>query len=305
MLQDVLARVGVTIDVAFSLIFLSLVWVRVLAMASVIPFITGKPVPRSVLVGASMVMALFVFPNIVPHQPAPLADDLLKLFMLYIKEVFYGISIGFAVALLFYGLESAGQMIDNQKGMSIARVLIPQLGEQGSLTGMFLFQLAIVIYLAIGGHRLFFESFFMSFQTLPVLDFPVAGPGLFPMMDLFIKISGEVLFIALQLAAPVIIAIFVADIILGIANRVAPQINVWELGFNIKGYVGLLLLFVSVTMIGDQIKYYAMKSNSYSEQVIEHLQGKAQVEGAVPETGPEEGLPKPESAPPPVITPQK
>lgn len=305
MLQDVLARVGVTIDVAFNLIFLSLVWVRVLAMASVIPFLTGKPVPRSVVVGASMVMAVFVFPNIVPHQPPPLADDLLKLFMLYIKEVFYGISIGFAVAILFYGMESAGQMIDNQRGMSIARVLIPQLGEQGSLTGTFLFQLAIVIYLAIGGHRLFLESFFMSFQTLPVLDFPVAGPGLFPMMDLFIRISGEVLLIALQLAAPVIIAIFVADIILGVANRVAPQINVWELGFNVKGYVGILLLFVSITMIGDQIRYYAMKSNSYSNQVIQHLQGKAQVEGAEPFKPPEEGLPKPPAVTPPVISPQQ
>jgi flagellar biosynthetic protein FliR len=304
MLQDILSRVGVTIDVAFNLIFLSLIWVRVLSMASVIPFITGKPVPRSVVVGASMVMAVFVFPNIVPLHPPPLADDFLKLFMLYIKEVFYGISIGFSVAILFYGFESAGQMIDNQRGMSIARLLIPQLGEQGSLTGSFLFQLAIVVYLSIGGHRLFFSSFFMSFKTLPVLDFPSVGPGLFPMVDLFIKISGEVLLIALQLAAPVIIAIFVADIILGVANRVAPQINVWELGFNVKGYVGILMLLVSITMIGDQIRYYSIKSNRYSDRVIENLQGKVQVEGEEPVKMPEEGLPKPKTVTPPVISPQ-
>ncbi len=303
MFQEVLANVGVNIDVAFSLIFLTLIWVRILGMTSVIPFLTGKPVPRYVVVGASMVMAVYVFPNIVPVHPPPLADDFLKLFMLYIKEVFFGVSIGFAVAILFYALESAGQMIDNQRGMSIARVLIPQLGEQGSITGTFLFQLAIVVYLAIGGHRVFFQTFFTSFNVLPVLDFPTTGPGLFPMMDLFIRISGEVFLIALQLAAPIIIAIFVADIILGVANRVAPQINVWELGFNVKGYVGVLMLFVSITIIGEQIRYYSLKSNVNADRVIQYLQGKAQIEGEPVVKPPEEGLQKPETGVPAVVSP--
>lgn len=301
MLQDVLARVGVTIDVAFNLIFLSLIWVRILAVAVVIPFLFGKPVPRYVVVGASMVLALFAFPNLVPSPPPPLTENFLALFMLYLKEAFYGLSIGFGVAILFYGLEAAGSMIDNQRGMSIARVLIPQLGEQGSITGSFLFQFAIVLYLVIGGHRLFFNSFFTSYKTLPVLAFPTAGAGLFPLMDLFIKITGEVIFIAIQLAAPVIIAIFLADIILGIANRVAPQINVWELGFNVKGYIGVLLLFVAITMIGDQIVHYSLKSGQYSGQVIEYLEGKTAVEE--PDIPIEELLKREQVEIPPVVNP--
>ena len=302
MLQDILARVGVTIDVAFNLIFLTLIWVRVLAMATVIPFLTGKPVPRYVVVGTAMVLALFVYPNIVPAHPPPLTDDFFKLFMLYIKEVFYGLTMGFGVALLFYALESVGQMIDNQRGMSIARLLIPQLGEQGSMSGSFLFQFGLVIYLTMGGHRIFLQSFFNSFVALPILEFPKAGPGLFPLMDLFIRISSEVFLIAIQLSAPVIIAIFVADIILGVANRVAPQINVWELGFNVKGYIGILLLFVSMTLICDQIQYLSKKSNMNANRVIQYLQGEAEVPGeeAPP---PEKGLIKPEAGPPPVVSP--
>jgi type III secretory pathway component EscT len=301
MLQEVLARIGVTIDVAFNLIFLSLIWVRILAMGVVIPFLLGKPVPRYVLVGASMVLALFAFPNLVPSAPPPLTENFLALFMLYLKETFYGLSIGFGVAILFYGLEAAGAMVDNQRGVSIARVLIPQLAEQSSITGSFLFQLAIVLYLVIGGHRLFFDSFFMSFKTLPVLAFPAAGAGLFPMMDLFIKITGEVLLISIQLSAPIIIAIFVADIILGIANRVAPQINVWELGFNVKGYLGVLLLFLAITMIGDQIVHYSLKSGQYAVQVMEHLEGKAAVEE--PEFPIEEQLKREQVEIPPVVNP--
>ena len=301
-MQDLLNRLGVNVNVAFHLIFFSLVWVRVLAMTVVLPFLFGKPVPRYVMVAGALALAVFVYPNVIPsHQPV-LTDDWLALTMLYVKEVFYGLSLGLAVGLLFHAFASVGQMVDNQRGMAIARVLIPALGQQMSISATFLYQMGIVIYLTAGGHRYFFRSFFHSFKALPVLEFPVAGPGLFPMVDLFIRISGQVIALAIQIAAPVIIAIFFADIILGIANRIAPQINVWMLGFTLKGFVGILILFVSITMIGDQIYNYSMRSNTYADQVSELLQGRVP-EGAPEPPAPEEGLPKPEEGPPPVITP--
>lgn len=296
-MQDFLNRIGVNINVTFHLIFLSLVWIRVLTMVSVIPFLFGKPTPRYVAVGASMVMALFVYPYILPETPPAFAQDQMALVVLYLKEAFYGLSIGMAVSVLFHAFAGVGQMIDSQRGESIARVLIPQLGEQSAVSGVFLFQLGVVLYLSFGGHQFFLDSFFMSFQVLPVLGFPTAGPGFFPMMDLFMRITAEVIYIAIQMSAPVIIAIFLADIILGIANRVAPQINVWEMGFQVKGYVGILLLFLALTMIGKQIETYTTKANSYSDQVIELLQGRVP-EGAP--LAPTEEAPK--LGPPPVQT---
>ncbi|MFH0800466.1 MAG: flagellar biosynthetic protein FliR [Pseudomonadota bacterium] len=300
-MQDFLGKIGVNINVTFHLIFLSLIWVRVLMMASVIPFLFGKPVPKYVVVGASIVLAIFVYPHIVPKTPPNLSQDLLALVVLYLKEIFYGLSIGMSVSFIFHAFAAVGQMIDNQRGMSIARLLIPQLGEQASMSGVFLFQLGVVLYLVLGGHLAFLDSCFGSFKTLPVLGLPIAGPGFFPLMDLFMRITGEVIYISLQMAAPVIIAIFLADIILGIANRVAPQINVWELGFHVKGYVGILLLFISLTIIGDQIHFYAVKSNRYADQVIELLQGKVPP-GAPEAPMPEDGLPAPEDGAPSVQT---
>jgi flagellar biosynthetic protein FliR len=301
MLQEVLKQFGVSLDVTFSLIFLSLIWIRTLTMAAVIPFLFGKPVPRYVVVGASMVLALYAFPNIVPVPAPPLTENFLVLFMLYIKEAFYGLAIGFAVSMLLYGLEAAGAMVDNQRGASIARVLIPQLGGQGSISGSFLFQMAIVIFLTVGGHRLFLESFFGSFVTLPILEFPKAGPGMLALADLFIRITGEVLLIGIQLASPVILAIFMADIILGIANRVAPQINVWMLGFTLKGYIGILMLFLSLTIIGNQIVRYTLKSDVNTARVISHLEGKSEIkEEALPK---EEELKREIEEAPPVVSP--
>ena len=282
-MQDLLARIGININVSFHLIFLGLIWTRVLAMSTVVPFLFSKPVPKYVTTAASLALAVFIYSHTVPSSPPALSENMMELFMLYLKEAFYGFTMGLSVAGIFYGFEAAGSMIDNQRGLSIARTLIPQLGEQGSLTGSFLFQLALVVYLTMGGHLAFLDTFSRSFVTLPVLSFPVAGPGMLPLMDLFVRISGEVLYMSIQLAAPIIIAIFIADIILSVANRVAPQINVWELGFNVKGYVGILLLFISITIVGDQMKRYLTKSTGYEQEVVQDLEGQPPVTS--PSTG--------------------
>ncbi|MFH1653846.1 MAG: flagellar biosynthetic protein FliR [Pseudomonadota bacterium] len=273
-MNDILSKIGVNINVTFALIFFSLLWVRVLGMAIMIPFLFGKPVPKYVVVGSASVLAIFLFPYLMPATQPDLTNDFLMLFMLYLKEAFYGIVMGFSVAIFFYGFQAAGQMIDGQRGMSIARSILPQLGEQSALSGILLFQMAVVLYLSFGGHLVFLDSFMMSYKALPVLEFPQVGPGLFPLMDLFARITGEVLYIAVQIAAPIMIAIFVADIILGLSNRIAPQIDVWMLGFNIKGYVGILLFFTALGMIGNQVYNYTQKSVIYVETAKKLLEGK-------------------------------
>jgi flagellar biosynthetic protein FliR len=300
-MQDLLNRLGVNINVTFSLIFFTLIWVRILAMAAVLPFLFGKPVPRTIMVGASAALAVFAYPNLVPLQPPELPPDLLFLTVLYLKEAFIGFVLGFAVGIIFHAFQAVGQMIDNQRGMSIARVLVPALGEQAALSGLFLFQFAVVIYLSFGGHRVFFEGFMNSYKVLPVLEFPSTGPGLFALMDLLTKFTGQIFYIAMQLAAPVIIAILLVDIIMGIANRIAPQINVWEMSFNAKGYVGILLLFASITMIGKQIYRYSDVANRNIGLAVSYMEGREVIpEGEAPP--PEEGVPKPEAGPPQVIT---
>lgn len=300
-MDEILGRLGIGTNVSFGFIFLSLIWIRVLAMAAMIPFLFGKPVPRTVTVAASIALTLFAYPYLVPAVPPEIPQNFLFLIMLYLKEAFYGFIIGFAVGILFQAFQAVGQMVDNQRGVSIARVLIPQLGEQASLSGLLLFQFALVLYLSFGGHRAFFETFFMSYKQLPLLEFPVAGPGMFSLIDLLAKMSGQIFFIAMQLAAPVIIAILLVDIIMAIANRIAPQINVWEMSFNAKGYVGILLLFASITMIGKQIYYYTGVANRTASQSVWYMQGHE----TLPEeerAPPEEGVPKPEAGPLPIQT---
>jgi len=266
-----MGRLGINANFSFPLIFASLIWVRLLAIMTVVPFLFGKPVPKTVRIGASMVLAAFAYKYLLPAVPPPVTEDMILLSMLYLKEAFFGLVIGFAAGLIFYGFEAAGQMIDAQRGMSIARILIPELGTQSSIFGTMLFQLAVVTYLTIGGHLLFLNAVYESYQILPVFDFPAVGTGLMPLMDFFMVLTAKIFVLAVQIAAPVIIAILIADIILGVANRIAPQINVWELGFNVKGYLGVLAIFWAITMVVEQMEHYGIQSVKELGGVIELL----------------------------------
>lgn len=272
-MEEVFNKLGININFSFALIMASLIWVRMLAVVTVVPFLFGRPVPRTVRVGASMVLAAFAYRYLIPANPPPITEDMILLGMLYLKEVFIGLMIGFASALIFYGFEAAGQMMDAQRGMSIARVLIPELGTQSSLSGTFLFQLSIIVFLVIGGHLMFLNAVFSSYQVLPLFEFPNIQPGLYHLMDFFMRLTAEILVLSVQISAPVIITILIADIILGVANRIAPQINVWELGFNVKGYLGVLALFWSITLIVSQMEHYTLTSSQNLSKVTDLLKG--------------------------------
>lgn len=268
-------RLGINVNFTFVLIFASLIWVRMLSIVSVVPFLFGKPVPRTVRVGASMVLTAFAYKYLISNVPPTITEDMVVLGLLYLKEAFFGLIIGFAAAIVFYGFEAAGQMIDSQRGMSIARVLIPELGAQSSISGMLLFQLAVVTYLTIGGHHLFLNAVYGSYDILPLFSFPNVGAGLMPLMDFFMVLTAQVLVLSMQIAAPIIITILLADIILGVANRIAPQINVWELGFNVKGYLGVLALFWAIILIIGQMENYTLQSSGKDiNKVIELLTGR-------------------------------
>lgn len=290
-MESYLQRLGLNVEFPFILTIAGLIWVRALSMISVIPFLFGKATPRVTRLGMSVVLTIFLYPILATPGLSVEGIDTLRLLTLFFKEVLFGLTLGFAVSMFFYGFQAAGQMIDNQRGVSLARILIPELGEQVSISANFLFHFAMVLFLVSGGHRLFLKAFAESYLVLPLLEFPASVEGLFPIVDLLGVMTAKVLFLSVQLAAPVIIAILLADIILGVANRFAPQINVWELGFNIRGYLGVLMLFLALGFLASQVEHYTLESDKEVRTMIELFKEKPKE--APPETIPEEELKPP------------
>jgi flagellar biosynthetic protein FliR len=197
---------------------------------------------------------VFFFSPVSAAVQGPLPTSGSVLLTLFFKEVLFAVLFGFAAGMVFYGIQAAGNIVDNQRQLANAQIFNPGIGAQSSLFGIFFYQLAIVIFLLIGGHRLLLEALGRSFDAVPVLGFPKIREGIPQLVDLMMHLGADTLVIALQLGAPVLVAIFIADLILGLTNRVAPMVNVFEMGFNIKGFVGVLLVYLSLPLIILQMK---------------------------------------------------
>ncbi|MCC6273666.1 MAG: flagellar biosynthetic protein FliR [Deltaproteobacteria bacterium] len=265
--QAFLDRLGLHIDLFRYLLIGGLIFTRIFVLALFVPFLGGRPVPGRIRITVAFALTMFLYIPISGAAPATIPQTGGVLFAFFLKEMLVGILLGMPLAFMFYGIQSAGNMIDNQRQLANARIFNPALGAQASLFGVFFYQVALVSFITIGGHRMFIQGLAQSFETVPVLGLPPVQEGLTPLLELVIRLTADTLVICLQLSAPILVAIFIADLILGLTNRVAPMINVFEMGFNIKGFVGMALAYVSFPLIYEQMKVWFLKTLAAIEQI--------------------------------------
>jgi flagellar biosynthesis protein FliR len=160
-----------------------------------------------------------------------------------LREFAIGILIGFICNMVFIAIQAAGDIIDLQMGLSIASAFDPSTGNVASVVGRLTFYVGLTIFLIINGHHLILSALNQSFNIIPVGSaFNFSG-----LLTIQLISSVATMFlIAVQLSASAILVIFLSDFSFGIISRVAPQVNVFMLGFQIKPSLGLLTILFSL-----------------------------------------------------------
>lgn len=185
---------------------------------------------------------------------------------LIVKEAFVGIGIGFFFATILWALESAGQIIDTKSGASIAQVVDPLSGHQTSLSGALLGRLANLVFLFSGGLGLLVGVLIESFAIWPLsAEWPRLAPG---GAILFEREFGRLLVLATLFSAPVLTVLFVVDASLGLMNRFAQQLNVFQLGMGIKAWLATAIL---ILMLGTVVEAVVAEIASRRTLVLEIL----------------------------------
>lgn len=170
--------------------------------------------------------------------------------LLALKELMVGFAIGFSAQLVFYAARFAGGLIDFDMGYHTS-LLFDQNSSSPSLIGQVYDLVALMVFLLINGHHFLIETLFMSFKVVP-LSVAEVNEGTITMI---VKYATSLFIVAIKIAAPVIIALFVANLALALLSRIAPQTNIFVLSFQVKVVVGLLILLVSVPFVVYFIKY--------------------------------------------------
>jgi type III secretion protein SpaR/YscT/HrcT len=255
------------LDLSSILLVGSLCGARMLPIMLVAPFLGGRLVPTVAKVGLAAAVALIIYPQVataVPHVGP------VHVVLLFAKELLVGLALGLAVALLFQAAEAAGRLVDLGRGASLAEALVPQSGTRSSPTGDLYLQLAVVLFLAGGGHRLFLAALAHSYTVVPVASFP-SRDGFAALAAVFIDLTAGLLTVALGLAAPVLIAAVLTDLTLGLISRVAPQLNAFVLGMPAKALAGTAVLLLALSVVAGELVSGARTALLDVERVIRAL----------------------------------
>lgn len=245
-LQRIVHNLGYRGDVADFVIVFGLALGRVTSAISLAPFFGGQAVSSNIKLGLSLMVTALLMPTLAHGQTAP--PNILLVVALLIKEVMVGVTIGFIAQLMFYAVQTAGALIDVQRGMDQPGLHAPQLSGNVSAMGLFQFQLALVLLLFLNGHLIYLRALADSFVRIPLFGFPrLAAPASVAQMTG--QISGQVFVVALQLAGPVLITLFLVDVIFGAISKIASQVNINNESLPVKAFVGLLILVPSIAFI--------------------------------------------------------
>jgi type III secretion protein T len=242
----VLSIPGVPPISVLTLFFLSLM--RIGPVVALAPFL-GAKLPGAISIAAIML------PHLIISSKLPVLTFDIHFAGYCIKELFIGMIIAILVCMPFYIAQSSGILIDFLRGSSALQVTDPLMQTQSSSIGQLYNYIFIVIFYEIGGTFVFLDGFLNSYKFIPVDSFI---PAVFfnlhqPFWQFVMEILTKFLALSIQLAAPPIVAILMAEMFLGIANRMAPQVQIAFLGMSLKSLVGLALLWAGWFFILQQL----------------------------------------------------
>ena len=243
---------GLRGDLSEMLLVASLILIRLVAIVFQTPFLGGKLVPLETRMGLSVGLTILIWPYATSGQTGPLAINELTIIVLMLKELFIGFVIGFLAAELFYFMEVAGRALDVMRGSNMAEVQVPELQLRVSPIGQFNFQLLLVVFCTLNGHGYFIESLIESFRVVPVDGWPTFTLGMEHFVDQILQHTASLFKIAFALVFPGIFAAFLVDVVFGMFNRIAPQLNAYFMAMGIKALSGMaLFMFALSLMMGE------------------------------------------------------
>ncbi len=218
-----------------------LILIRISSLFVTSPLFGRRNLPTIFKIGFSFVVAILLV-NVVEVPESISTFGMYEFAILAMKEFMIGVILGFVSYLVFAAIYLAGQLIDTQMGLGIVSVIDPASNIQVPVTANFYYTLAMVIFLTMNGHYILIEALVKSYSILPVGAAALTDS----MMAHFVNIMAQMFIIGFKISAPVIAAILVCDVALGILARTMPQMNIFLVGLPLKILLGFVVIMITL-----------------------------------------------------------
>jgi type III secretion protein T len=254
---------------ALALFFLGMM--RIAPVIAMAPFF-GSKTPAPVKMGLLIVLTVIFIPHMALTSETLIGFNV-HFILLCVKELFIGFVLALFVSIPFYMAESAGVTIDFLRGSSSLQVTDPFTQSQASDLGVLYNMVLIVIFYQIDGPFYFFNALFDTYTLIPADGWIPMQFFSFthPFWQTVWSCVNRVMAVGIQLAAPSLLAILMTEMFLGIANRLAPQVQIAFLGMSLKSLVGLGMLSAAWFFILQQMNKQTMLWLSDMNKIIRTL----------------------------------
>ncbi|KDR95178.1 flagellar biosynthetic protein FliR [Peptoclostridium litorale DSM 5388] len=249
---------------------LVLIFSRLTGMLIIAPIFGRNNLPNIFKLAIALAMSIVVLPATLEWSEQINQLDFGIVVLFSIKEFLIGLLIGYIFNLFFSAFLIAGGMIDMDIGFAVARIIDPQGGVDTSVTGNFLYIFATLIFLILDGHHQMLKLIVKSFELLPVQAPLNLGPAY---MEIIIRLIGDVFIYSIKLAVPIIITIFIVNMVLGILARTMPQMNVFIVGMPLKIFVGMLVMNFIILRYDSSVKGIINGGIAFVLEILHILRG--------------------------------
>ena len=248
---------------ASQLLAFLLVLIRIGGIVITAPIFGSSNIPAQIKIVIILIFSLVLHPFL--PDPEVLPNQTHHFLLLVASELLIGLVLGMIGKLLFAAVEFAGAMTGFQMGLSIANVFDPATMQQVSLVSRLESLVASLVFLSLDGPALVVQAMVRSYQLLPVgqanMSDGLAGE--------LIRLSSGIFSIGFQLGAPLIVALLITNLILGLLSRSVPQIQIFVVGFPLTLMLGFLFLFFGMPFLIQAIR---SMFGLFDDQMLDALQ---------------------------------
>jgi len=251
-----------------GLIAAVLIFTRISAIFSMLPVFGATNVPMQVRIGLMMVMTIVIYPIVGVGAVASIHTFWDFAYHIGI-ETLIGLSISLAMNTVYNAIYLAGTIIDMEIGFSMVSVMSATDESEIPVTANFYYLLAMIVFLATDCHHQIIEGIWLCFKNVPI----ASGVLHLQIVDLMNVIIVQSFVIGVKIAAPFILTLLIADIIMGLLSKAMPGFNIFMVGMPIKILVGLILIFLLIPYTIGIVKFLNDLMIQYMKEIIGFYHG--------------------------------
>lgn len=226
-----------------EVIFFMLVLSRVAGIFAALPVFGGRRMPLRVKAITVLMITLVCFPTLTVTYPQ-VPSDAFTLALLVFSEVMIGLTLAFITQIIFAAVEFSGQIIGMQMGLTISSIIDPSQGTQTQIMSVLQTLFATLMFLSLNIHHMFIRAIMDSFKVIPLGGWHLSGE----LVNSLVIRTADIFIIGIRLAAPVMVALLLATVALGIMARAFPQMNIFMISLPLNIGLGLIISGMTLTI---------------------------------------------------------